>query len=551
MKRLAINMAMMVMVATAAISCHEPLVDFNVDMDNIEAEAEGAEIQLNLSAPGEWVAKTQDPWITVSPANGRGSVECRVMVDSSLAFTSREGLVRIEMLSTGERKDIKVHQKGFEHSIVSSETDVNLVSYAPLKDRKFSIQVSSNVPFEVVIPNEMQPWLSYKMGELVLNRGARPRKVNIDFEWNTNFYQEARGGEISFKPLDPAVEPSRQDVLRINQNGADPIEIGVKGDSLALIAINRALGCYAEFPTEERMEHWPNVEVYKSGPNKGRVRYAKFYLFGIKEPLPFQVKYLTAAEELEFFANVNTFLLDLEPGEHICELTQLKRLTIAAYGLSTLPEYFTKLKNLEYLNLASNNFQTFPEILNETNFPNLHSIIMNANQRYVVYDLSNSNKTKNLGGMLDEHDENEDGSWSFPKRLLKWDKLDTLVLSVNYFQGNIPDMVGEVPVWTAAEVNACDTLPTRLIGLPKVLPNAKLFTCNLNRLTGELPEWLLYHPCLDLWMPDALVFPQEGKDQKGNSAGFSNAPASLDYYYKEYVNKKYNPANRTEEDEEE
>ena len=36
----------------------------------------------------------------------------------------------------------------------------------------------------------------------------------------------------------------------------------------------------------------------------------------------------------------------------------------------------------------------------------------------------------------------------------------------------------------------------------------------------------------------------EGKDQDGNNAGFSNAAANLDYYYSEYVNKKYNPKNQ-------
>ena len=45
-------------------------------------------------------------------------------------------------------------------------------------------------------------------------------------------------------------------------------------------------------------------------------------------------------------------------------------------------------------------------------------------------------------------------------------------------------------------------------------------------------------------MPESLIFPQEGKDEKGSSCGFTNVPASLDYYYEEYVNKKFNPNNQ-------
>ena len=73
------------------------------------------------------------------------------------------------------------------------------------------------------------------------------------------------------------------------------------------------------------------------------------------------------------------------------------------------------------------------------------------------------------------------------------------------------------------------------------MPNTNLFAINLNKLSGELPQWLLFHPKLDLWIPFSLIFPQEGKDKDGNSCGFSNEPANLDYYYKEYVNKYYNP----------
>ena len=101
--------------------------------------------------------------------------------------------------------------------------------------------------------------------------------------------------------------------------------------------------------------------------------------------------------------------------------------------------------------------------------------------------------------------------------------------------------------WTAEEVHACDTLPEILIGLPKVLPETEFFAINFNRLTGELPEWLLYHPKLDLWYPYSLVFQQEGKTRDGQNTGFSNEPASLDYYYQHYPKKKYNPNNRTEE----
>ena len=550
------NMFRILSVALAAgfmVACVDaPEIDFNIDSSLIEVGPEGGVKTINVESSDNWVATVQVPWITVSPANGKGSVECRVMIDSALAVTPRETKVRIENLVTGERMDFNVKQEGFPYEISIDKPELTVESYKELADRNFTVKVRTNVRFAVELDEEAKKWISYEQPEVNLDRGARPREVPVKFKWEVNFNQDHRSSVIKFKALDEQIAETVSNQLELRQNAAEKIEIGVKGDSLSLIAINRALGCWTPLETSEKMEFWEGVEVWQSGPNKGRVKKAEFFLFNTKEGIPFQVKYLTAAEELYFYSNVNTFLLSLDPGEHICELTNLRKLTIGAYGLSTLPESFKNLKNLEYLDISGNNFQNIPEVLSEENFPKLTALIMNSCKRNSIYDLSNTNKT-NFGGLFDESDVDDKGNKSFPKRLLKWNKLDTLRISVNYIEGVIPDLMDDpqFPKWTAEEVAACDTLPDRLIGLPKVLADTDLFAINLNNLHGNIPDWLLYHPKLDLWYPTALVFPQEGKTSYGTSAGFDNVPANMDYYYDVYVNKKYNPANNSEESEDE
>lgn len=70
---------------------------------------------------------------------------------------------------------------------------------------------------------------------------------------------------------------------------------------------------------------------------------------------------------------------------------------------------------------------------------------------------------------------------------------------------------------------------------------------NLNRFSGELPDWLLYHPNLDFWDPLVLVFNQEGKDRQGKSAVFTNAPENMEYYYDVYPNKYYAPKSKDDQ----
>lgn len=528
-----------ILIATTAIfaSCtKETIVEFGTNRKEIAVGAAGGHEIVRVASSDEWIASTDKPWITVSPANGRGSTPCTFIIDSALMNESRSGVVRIQNVSTKKYTDIAVTQEGFPYAIEVEEPTVEVANYDSYGERWFEVKVRSNVDFKVDIPVNAN-WLKCDKFTLNLNRGARPREVTLRFNWDINTSPRERLAEVTFRPQTSSITLERQDKLNVTQAAAEPIvENTRQGDSVALICIARSLNTMSSWDTSSSMDTWNNVTLWEEGmkgyteDKKGRVRSAEFMLFFTKEPLPFEVRYLTAAEELSFFGNANTFLLSLSTGDDIATLTQLKRLTVGAYGLTELPQSLKALKNLEYLNIGSNNFMSIPEILTPENFPNLRTLIMNANQRHAIYDLSNTVKS-NIGGFIEEQE--------FPKRLLKWSKLDTLVLSVNYLHGSLPDFAddNEVPTWSREEVEAVDSLPEILIGKKKVMPTTKMLAFNYNRLTGTLPDWLLYHPALNLWQPYSFIFNQEGRTKDGTPAGFDNEPVNMDYYYKLYPTK--------------
>ena len=531
----------------AAVSCDvNPVVEFGSDEKKIAVGAEGGEKSFNVSASGSWVAMTESPWISISPANGRGSQKCSIKVDSTLAYDQRTGVVRIQSLDNSDEKmDFEVIQDGFDYQLTLKDVRKDIEDYAGYDERHFEVKVKSNVDYDVVLPEGVSGWLSYTKSELDLDRGSRPRESVVRFDWQVNSRDIERVADVVFKPKED-VQMAKHDGLKIVQKGSVPIPVGTAaGDSLAILSVSRSLGMFTEFDTNEKMEYWSNVKLWKEGENKGRVRYVQFFMFKTVEEIPYAIQYLTAAEEIVIYSNANHFLRSLSTGEHITKLTNLKRLTIGAYGLTELHPDFVNLKNLEYLDISSNCFEEIPEIITPENFPKLRSLVMAACQRYTIYDLSND-KREDIGGFIADDLREKKGMDTF-KRLLKWNNLDTLRLSVNYLQGELPDMKNEgLPTWTFEELKdslatGLTELPVELQNVPKVLPNTKFFAINFNRFTGMLPEWILKHPNLDLWAPYSLVFQQEGKNVNGEKAGFINEPVSLDYYYDFYPNKKYNP----------
>ena len=555
--KLRYNILVLALAVVAVVACtKEPeILDLKSDVNTLEVEADGGVKKVRIQSGDEWVASVAmqsngdpNPWITVSPANGRGSVTCDFIIDSALTVHPREAKVLIRSNTRPDKQQIiTVKQKGYEYAVEVDRTNVEVKKFAEYGKRYFDVIVKTNFAFDVKIPQNAQYWISRepasKLGDsykLNLDRGVRPREVKVRFNWKINNSAAERLTDIEFVPVANDITVAHSDKLHVSQEAAEPIIPETRaGDSLALLNIVNTMQCWSIWDSSTTMDTWKGVTLWEERmegctPDKvGRVKKVEIFLCNSFEGLPYEFQYLTKAEEIYLFSNENSMLKNLNLGEHICKLTNLKRLTVGAYGLCELPAEFKNLKNLEYLDLGSNNFQRVPSVITKENFPKLRALVLNAQQRHAVSDLSNTRySTEELGGLVEEE--------KFPEHLLKWG-LDTLVLSVNYLHGELPSFENdpEVPKWTEAEVIAADTLPMALVGTPKVMPTTKTFRINHNRLSGEVPRWLLMHPALDWWVPFSLVFPQEGRWSDGTKSGFTNEPASLvDYYKNWYPNKK-------------
>lgn len=527
-----------------AVACQEeyPVLDLSLNQSEITIGADGGVESLKITSSGNWTANTEVPWITVSPVNGFGSIDCQIQVDTTLlADNVREGIVRF--VSDGQKSvDLRVIQTGYQKFIRLSRTEVEIPNYAETGKRNFDVELTANVPFEIHMPAQAD-WLKVEDFDFELNRGSRPRTVKLSVKWDTNTRPSERDAFIEFMPSD-GVELAHQDKLHIVQQQAEKIEDNRQGDSLAIIGCARSLNFDMGSMEGLPMSKWTFVTFWEATDKgftedkRGRVKAVKFSMFNTAECVPYEIQYLTKVESISFFSNGNALLKKLSTGPYLSKLTQLKELQFMSYGLVELDESFRKLVNLEKLDLSANNFKKVPEMLTPENFPKLKYLDLSVNRCRYAFDLSSMIYSEDEIGLCG----------TFPEQLLRWENLETLRFSNNYIYGELPDMKDYERTYSAEEVMQNDTLPNgsnnpakfSLIGTPKVLPNVKNFSINFNLLTGRIPDWLLYHPHLMDWDPSILIFPQDAtvKDNKGKAAGFINTPVSPNYYYEIYPLKK-------------
>lgn len=340
---------------------------------------------------------------------------------------------------------------------------------------------------------------------------------------------------------------------------------------------------------------WEATDAFvKTHPEAlGRVRSVKFSMFNLKsgETLPKEVGNLKFLESFSVAANENNQIREVKLGNEICSLKYLKNLTVQAYGLTQLPSNFAKLgSSLETLNLVSNNFNKLSDItdiVNEKNFPKLRNLILYAQRRTDVVTNIASLGEKNASGIyvynnypIGLYGKISKGTSDRQAllKLLTWEKLNSLELSYCFLEGELPtdeemtealEAAGKATRYSRSDfsTNKADYLD-KLVGdtckwllsgwdnpvtckhkdgsvvsedvyplqVPRVLPNCRQLSLNLNFLTGAVPKWILYHPHLVEWTPSIMIFNQQpkGKNSDGAAVGFSNMTEdsySYDYYY--------------------
>ena len=459
-----------------------------VDKEEITIGPEGGIERIAVSSYSNWVAGASRPWIFVSPANGSGSSECILAIDSTLENTVRTSQIRFTPEGQ-ESKLIAVTQFGFGKQIIVKEPDVEIASSEVYSKRYFDAVISSNVNFRIdrdridysfvgeesmtdedkaEFEADKTGWLTPpKDSELTLNldRKARPRTVKTKFRWEMNTTPYIRVAKIRLVPENPEEDqlvdesgnPIEAFILTVTQKAAPKIEDNRSGDSLAIITINEKIQSMVTFEASENMRNWDYVTLWETTDEDvpdgavGRVRSVKFFLFNLQEgeTLPKEVRYLKYLESFEIQSNSNNQMRIVSLGEEICELKYLKELSVSAYGMDKLPENFVKLggkvdksyRGLEKLDLSSNNFASLAaitEVVNVENFPELHSFGLVGCRRSDSYsDLSQGHTYNGRPLGLDINISSGAEKTAFLS-LLTWDNLKTLRLSYNFIEGQLP-----------------------------------------------------------------------------------------------------------------
>lgn len=593
-----------------------------VDKQDIAIGPDGGVESIKVTSGTEWLSSSSKPWVMISPANGFGSVDGTLAIDSTLEIKSRTAQVRFRQSDNNETI-VNITQFGYGKQIVPAETEIEVPNSEVYEKRYFDVKIATNVEFKTdsdveyiwgeeiteeekaEFASDLSGWIGLPSDNSLnvdLDRKDRPRTITVRFRWEMNTAPYKRVAKIKLLPkndedqlIDQEGNPTGEVVLTVTQEPAVKITDDRRGDSLAIVMINQKIQTMMAWEYSENMSNWEHVTLWEEDidPEEkpvgfdetwyGRVRSVGFFWMDLKESedFPKEIKYLKYLESLTIETNVNRQVREMHLSEEICELKHLKELNVYAYGLVDLPKNFKNLSGtLEYLELGSNNFpslSTVTDVVNSETFPHLKGLQLSTCRRNDTTNNLSASSDKNItaGDLgiyanLDAGDGNKEKE-AFMK-LMKWNKLEYLGLSYLFLEGSLPSdeemlqacgsyydhkddpnlfneetqtLLKDTCNWLikedapAIELKGKDgkkiSVENKKIAM--VSPNLKAFSLNLNFLTGDLPNWLLFHPYFMNWNPDGLIIPQwiKGKNTNGDAVGFGNVGSNNpDFNYKYY-----------------
>lgn len=509
---------------TTACSKDNEVIEFAIDTTTLDFNAEGGKQSLHLSADDDWTVTSDVEWCLVSPTNGVESTVCEVRVDTSYLYSRREG--HLNFHCGNKTRQLTISQLGYEKVILLDKSEISVPDFTDYDELFEEIKVQTNVPYEVFIeyPDaERSGWLSVSIayqGEV--QSVPRGGKVRLDYTMYLDSDRDREANVVFRQTNAKQGETPVETRLKFRQTKAQEIIPSREGDSLALLALSRIMRISTNWDTSQSMIYWNNISLedvtyynqkQKKTVTEPRVVAASFTMFNTSEGIPFHIRYLDQLRELSFIANSNAHIKDIDLGDNITYLSNLKYLTLLGYGISRLPERMKEMDKLQELDLSGNNLTEIPI--------DIISALDKKSLRYV--NLANNRKRDVFGNLYaNAKDRTELGiHGEFPESLLHLKNIRYIGLSYNYLEGQLPDM--------SYDASKYATLEEKIAHNP-VMPQLEQLSINLNFFSGELPDWLLYHPNLRCWDPYTLVFNQyeRSRDSRGNATGFNNEPSSVE-----------------------
>lgn len=166
-----------------------PVPTLEISENEFTIQAEGGELEFNIVSNSDWSARSSNSWCKLSSEQGYGDRTISITVLPFEEYDERSAEITIKVDTIV--RIISVIQKQ-KNALVLSDNHFDDI---PVEGKEISVEVKSNIDYEIIIPNEFKEWIKQILPSRALE------KNNYKFEIIANPLFDERKGFVIFKDV--------------------------------------------------------------------------------------------------------------------------------------------------------------------------------------------------------------------------------------------------------------------------------------------------------------------------------------------------------------
>lgn len=137
-------------------------VYLNVYYDDIVFPSDGGGDSFEIESNGDWVITNDADWLTIEPSEGKGSCSIALTASASDLYDDRNTVITV---SAGDKTETFTVTQKYAEALLVTKNKFDI----PQEGGEFTVEVQSNITYDIVIDEGCQSWITEVPSSKALN----------------------------------------------------------------------------------------------------------------------------------------------------------------------------------------------------------------------------------------------------------------------------------------------------------------------------------------------------------------------------------------------
>lgn len=125
----------------------------NVYYDNIVFPSNGGEDYFDIESNTDWIISNTSDWLTIEPTEGNGNSSITLTASASDVYDDRNTVITVK---AGDKTETFTVTQKYAEALLVTKNKFDI----PQEGGDFTIEIQSNISYEIQIDSDSQSWIS-------------------------------------------------------------------------------------------------------------------------------------------------------------------------------------------------------------------------------------------------------------------------------------------------------------------------------------------------------------------------------------------------------